>query len=202
MEFNEEESRYKEIITLLNKLQQVNAPENFEADLMRKINLGYLRKQPLFWERFFVPSRLIPAMALGIAVLIIVFSINLNDTDAGNPLLSDPRVREDIISSNDLTKSLIEEKINEINNSNETDALESSQMARKNNSLKREKDKSSLSGAKRSNSYNMQLSKSNSSYYINKAGLNFRQVNLLPSERIKVSELKQKMEEYIQKMKN
>ncbi len=149
MEINDEEPRYKEIITLLNKLQQVNAPANFEADLMRRINSEYLQKQPLFWEKFFVPSRLIPAMALGIAVLIVVFSINLNNTDAGNPLLSDPRVREDVISSNDLTKSLIEEKINEINNSKETDALENSQPAGKKNSLKREKDKSSLAGPKK-----------------------------------------------------
>ena len=100
--FDENSQQYNEIIKTLKGLQKVKAPANFEADLMRRINSGKYEKERSFWEKFLLPSRLIPSAALGLAAVIVFFVLNINSTPAENPLLMPPRVREDVVAAKDL----------------------------------------------------------------------------------------------------
>ena len=62
MEFNDEDKKYDKIIKTLHGLKKVNAPENFEADLIRKINSGkYIERKTGFWHEILLPSKLIPS---------------------------------------------------------------------------------------------------------------------------------------------
>ena len=101
MEHNEEE-QYREVINTLKSLQQVKAPAYFEADLMRRINSETNTVKESFWRRLFIPSRFVPSAALAVTTIIILFVLNINPGDTDNPLLSEPRVRQDIIASNNL----------------------------------------------------------------------------------------------------
>ncbi|MGE5859252.1 MAG: hypothetical protein ACM34J_01775 [Ignavibacteria bacterium] len=96
MNINEDELKYNQAIRSLKRLSKIKAPENFEIELFRKINSGELVKEKeSFWERFFIPSRLIPSAALAVAAVILFFVVNVESDEFENPLLIKPRIRED-----------------------------------------------------------------------------------------------------------
>ena len=97
--FEENTQQHGEIIKTLKGLQNVKAPAGFEADLMRRINSGKYEKERSFWEKFILPSRLIPSAALGLAAVIVFFVLNINTSPVENPLLMNPRVREDVVAT-------------------------------------------------------------------------------------------------------
>src|SRR3989339_883659 len=99
----DDELKYKDVIDSLKGLQKVNAPSSFETDLMREINSPGTEEKKNFLERFFVPSRLIPSAALAVTAVILLFVLN-TDGDDENPLLVDPKVRADIISSDNISE--------------------------------------------------------------------------------------------------
>jgi hypothetical protein len=109
---DENSQQYSEIIKTLKGLQKVKAPAGFEADLMRKINSGRYEKERSFWEKLLLPSRLIPSAALGIAVVIVFFVLNMNSAPVENPLLMAPRVRDDVIATNNSTVTPKEAQVN------------------------------------------------------------------------------------------
>ena len=92
----DDEARYKNIINDLKHLAKVNAPPNFESDLMRKINSGnFVEKYKVrWWEYFFLPSRLIPSAAFIISVFAIFYFLNFNSIDSDNPFLTQPKIRK------------------------------------------------------------------------------------------------------------
>jgi len=93
-----DEKKYSDLIKNLNQLQEVKAPADFEADLMRKINSEkYKEKKQSIWSKFFIPSRLIPSAGLAAAAVIVFFVVTLNPEEMEDPLQMEPRVREDII---------------------------------------------------------------------------------------------------------
>ena len=98
-----EEKKYEEIIKALKNLKKVNAPENFEADLKRRINSEKSpeKERKGFWENIFVPARLIPSLGLVAAAVIIFFVVDTNSEEMDNPFLIEPRIREDIITVSD-----------------------------------------------------------------------------------------------------
>ena len=100
--FDENSQQYSDIIKTLKGLQKVKAPANFEADLMRRINTGKYEKGRSLWEKFLLPSRLIPSAALGLAAVIVFFVLNINSTQLENPLLMPPRVRNDVVATKDV----------------------------------------------------------------------------------------------------
>jgi hypothetical protein len=79
---------------------------------MRKINSGKYEKERSFWEKLLLPSRLIPSAALGIAVVIVFFVLNMNSAPVENPLLMAPRVRDDVIATNNSTVTPKEAQVN------------------------------------------------------------------------------------------
>ncbi len=186
MSLNDDELKYKNVINALKGLQEVKAPNNFEADLMRRINSEkFEEKKQSFWKRIFLPSRLIPSAALAVSAVILLFVININSDESENPLLMEPKVRKDVIQT-----TAMSDKFQEKSESNEN-----------NRSLSQDKDiaefrdESSDSGEQQNmGSFNY----SSNGFAINKDGLNFRQINLSNEEKQRLNELRQHFRKLLQ----
>jgi hypothetical protein len=179
MALNDDELRYKNVIDALKGLQGVKAPKNFEADLMRRINSEkFEEKRQSFWEKIFLPSRLVPSAGLAVAAVLLLFVININSDEVENPLLMEPKVREDMIEAKDVSDipMTVQEEI-----PGET------RLGSADSNLAEFRDEISISGSR-------ERSKTNSfaatGFAIDKEGLNFRQVNLSEEEKQRLNELK------------
>ncbi len=214
MEQEKDDLQYKDLIKDLNQLQEVKAPKNFEADLMRRINSEDFGKEEIkngFWDRFLSPARLVPLGALAAVIIILLFVTNNKPNMSDDPLLAAPRERTDLISSNDISiENFVREK-QEISNSLKKDKNESGQIEQKdsdkkdaqpftNKSLKSKGlSSSSRSLAGGNLQENLNAPAVQSSFAISKSGLNFRQVNLSKAERKEVEQLREKMLNSFQK---
>jgi hypothetical protein len=91
--------KYEDVIKALKGLQEVKAPENFEADLQRKINSEKFSKKEKksFWQNIFLPSRLIPSLGVIVAAIVIFFVVDSNSEQMDNPFLIEPKIREDVL---------------------------------------------------------------------------------------------------------
>jgi len=98
-----DEKKYEDVIKSLKGLKEVKAPENFEADLQRRINSEKFSKKEKksFWQNIFRPSRLVPSLGLVTAVIVIFFVVDSNSEEMDNPFLIEPRVRDDIFTVTD-----------------------------------------------------------------------------------------------------
>lgn len=179
MALNDDELRYKNVIDALKGLTEVKAPKNFEADLMRRINSEkFEEKRQSFWEKIFLPSRLVPSAGLAVAAVLLLFVININSDEVENPLLMEPKVREDMIEAKDVSDipMTVQEEI-----PGET------RLGSADSNLAEFRDEISISGSR-------ERSKTNSfaatGFAIDKEGLNFRQVNLSEEEKQRLNELK------------
>jgi hypothetical protein len=90
----ENEARNNEVINILKHMKKVNAPPNFEFDLMRRINSGnFIEKYSVhWWEYFFLPSRLIPVATLTFSIVALFYFLNFNSTERDNPFLAQPKI--------------------------------------------------------------------------------------------------------------
>ncbi|MBZ0199618.1 MAG: hypothetical protein K8H86_07110 [Ignavibacteriaceae bacterium] len=95
MAYNENERQNENITDILSRLKKVTVPPNFDADLMRRINSEKYGKTKTWWQKLFAPSRLIPAAALALTTIALLFIFNPDAYDE-NPLLTNPRLREDV----------------------------------------------------------------------------------------------------------
>jgi hypothetical protein len=91
-----DEEGYKNIINLLRQLPKVDAPPNFESDLMRRINSGnYNEKFKVrWWDKLLLPSRLVPASAFALSIVAVFYFLNFNSVERENPFLAIPKTRE------------------------------------------------------------------------------------------------------------
>ncbi len=107
MSVKDDDKKYSDVIKNLNQMQEVKAPADFEAELMRKINSEKYKekKEQSIWSKFFIPSRLIPSAGLAAAAIIVFFVVTLNPEELEDPLVMEPRVREDIIEVVDYDES-------------------------------------------------------------------------------------------------
>lgn len=94
---NDEEKNFNNLIDDLKNLPQINAPQNFEADLWRKIKSSESEKKEKFWDKIFTPGKLIPAGVAIASAVIIFFIIDIKPTEIEDPLNLQPRLREDLI---------------------------------------------------------------------------------------------------------
>ncbi|HMN23481.1 MAG TPA: hypothetical protein PKE38_03220, partial [Ignavibacteriaceae bacterium] len=93
---NNEEKINKKILDDLKNLPKVEAPKNFETELLRKINSSELEKKENFWDRLLSPAKLAPAAVAIVSAAIIFFVIDINPVEMEDPLNIAPRLREDI----------------------------------------------------------------------------------------------------------
>jgi hypothetical protein len=178
MALNDDELRYKNVIDALKGLQGVKAPKNFEADLMRRINSEkFEEKRQSFWEKMFLPSRLVPSAGLAVAAVLLLFVININSDEVENPLLMEPKVREDMIEAKDVSDIpiTVQEEI-----PGET------RLGSADSNIAEFRDEVSVNGSRESKTNSFAAT----GFAIDKEGLNFRQVNLSEEEKQRLNELK------------
>ena len=169
MDLNNDENLNNKIIKSLQQLKNIDAPDNFEADLMRKINSGYQKQRKTgFWHEFLMPKKLIPTAALT-AVLIVMYMLKFDTKSPENPLSVQPRIREDIVASNGSDSSIDDILYNRM----KKDLIEDKNSSSQNGGIP------TLTGA------------------VIKEGLNFRQANITKSQRKEVVALKQKFESMV-----
>ena len=93
----DEEKKYDKLIKDLKKLPKINAPQNFETSLWRKINSSERNKKESFWSKIFTPGKLIPAAAVLASAVIIFFLVDVKSGETVNPLNLHPGLKEDLI---------------------------------------------------------------------------------------------------------
>jgi hypothetical protein len=216
---SEDDIKYRDVIKMLKGLPGVNAPKNFETMLMSRIKAGKTEAPLSLWERIFLPSRLIPSAALAVTAVIILFVMNINSDEIENPLLVEPRVREDIYAntrdisfedkySSPVPKTLEKNKANEIKKEEKSKSLffdeiesdaEKSLITEDTNII--ELDIEELLSKRNKAGFSMESSVMAVSF-IDKKGLNFKQINLNEEERIALNQLKERMKSLFKKGKN
>ena len=210
--FDENPQQYSEIIKTLKGLQRVKAPANFEADLMRRINSGKYEKERSFWEKFLLPSRLIPSAAIGLAAVIVFFVLNINSAPVENPLLTPPRVREDVVATKNIPvtpketqESLKKEKAN---NGKEKQPApffkEGTKSYAEIHGTTGDSEVSNLgitfTGEDTDNTLTGNTSMVSFGYPINKSGLNFRNSTLTREERAQIQMMKKRLIEMMKQL--
>ena len=93
---NDEEKKHKKLIDELKNLPKVEAPKNFETELLRKINSSEEVRKVGFWEKLLSPARLAPAALAIVSAVIIFFVVDINSEVMEDPLNIAPRLREDL----------------------------------------------------------------------------------------------------------
>jgi hypothetical protein len=86
----------KKLIDDLKNLPKVEAPKNFETELIRKINSSEEVRKVDFWEKLLSPARLAPAALAIVSAVIIFFVVDINSEVMEDPLNIAPRMREDL----------------------------------------------------------------------------------------------------------
>jgi len=215
---NKEDRKYENVVDILNRLQKVKVPENFEADLMRKINSvpqsGSEKKPQDFWNKIlkgWIPTKLIPSAGLAAAAVIILFMINTNSIEAENPLLSEPRIRGNIITTisqdmpsnveDALTKDVKKDELKSNVKEKSTAEINKEEITSNSDMLHLSTERPNIAGVdieKRIGRFRKEIA-SNLSYVINKSGLNFRMVNLTEEQK---NELKEKIKSLMERYNN
>lgn len=94
---NEEEKTYKKLLDDLKNLPKIDAPKNFETELLRKINSSEPEKKESFWDKLLTPGKLAPAAVALASAAIIFFVVDINSEEMEDPLNIAPRLREDLV---------------------------------------------------------------------------------------------------------
>ncbi len=205
---DEKDQQYDDIVKLLKELQQVKAPNNFEANLMRKINAeGFTEEKTGSWlSRIFVPKRFIPSAALAVVAVLILFVIKPGSTEIENPFNTQPRMRKDIITTS--TQLSAEKKVDkELQKMIEKNKTKKSEIAKNESQNKSDFSSKEFQTDKPGSSYASQGYEDVSTqgfsgiYGIEKSGLNFRQVNLSKTERMEINRLKENLMRFMKENK-
>lgn len=202
MALNDDELKYKDLINTLKNLQEVKAPQNFEADLMRRINSEKFEKKQSFWRRILIPSRLIPSAALAVAAVILFFLFNISSEDSENPLLAEPKVREDVIATEDISDVTLNNEISKKDLADDRrEPLEQRKKAEQDRAFTEDSNKATF----RSNS-SLKLGSStqftSAGFSIDKSGLNFRQVHLSKKEQQQLVKLRERFRSLLEDRNN
>lgn len=192
----EEGNLFGDVTEKLKRLKNIDAPENFEADLFRKINSGKydsVRNKPV---NVFVRKKLIPSLTVIAVAVIVIFMIKTQPTQQADPFSIKPRLREDVIASNDNVTKSVEDLAKKELNGNSTDQKAAAKLQSgpdsENNISQNEvnsRDKNQNNSTDGFHSAYLNLTKSDI-----KTGLNFKQVYLDKAQRQEVAILKENME--------
>ena len=207
-----DDKKYDGLISTLKNLQQVKTHPNFEADLKRRLNQEkYEASEDQGKRRFLVPSRLVPAFGLAVAAIVVFLLIDLNSVESDDPLLIQPRVREDLITVS--TEDLNEIPTTRVPESNERSKSEERMLSdKKDQDLKPQKKSEGISGGNLITESDVTPPESTLSseeetastdelstelatgIAIRKSGLNFRQIKQTKLEKEQILELKKKVQ--------
>jgi hypothetical protein len=212
MKHNDDELKYKDVIDTLKNLQQVKAPKNFETELMRKINFQTAEKEKSFWEKLFIPSRLIPSAGLAVTAVILLFVFNVVGEELEDPLSMEPKVREDVFAAETMEDiSERRELMREETKKDQLGKTESGTRLSDETNIGRESD--DIAAYDRDYLVDSNLIPTEPGqptapdyttvgYHIEKSGLNFRQVTLSEEERMQLNRLREQFKALIQSERN
>ena len=221
---NEEEKTYKKLLDDLKNLPKIDAPKNFETELLRKINSSEPEKKESFWEKLLSPGRLAPAAIALASAAIIFFVVDINSEEMEDPLNIAPRLREDLVviesieeipiaplkktarvkeESKDVNKGLIE--TNEVERQNQPTAGFEERSDKKANDIKQSLADELVSDESDRDSFKSEETRSlggsaapspvtTSTSELSKDNLNFMQRNLSTEEKKEVQQLKMKVQ--------
>jgi len=192
----------------LQSLKKIEAPLNFEQELFDRISQGENEKHLSFIDKLFLPSHLLPSLGLAVAIVLMFFFTNIFIPSTGeNPLLANPRVRTDVISTNQsvATKSTENNKKtkkgNDVFNLTEKEQLSLSNKTKsKTNSTNdpnlgiRITGRHSLSSTYYNSSVLTSVSPNG---FINKRGLDYKQIYLQKLQKAQIEQMRKKIEEMI-----
>jgi len=204
--------KYKEVINSLSDLRKIEAPNNFEADLMRKINNTPAKRQKSLFDLIFSPVKLIPSAALIATAVILIFVVNNHSTEIEDPFSIEPRMREDLLLSKAPVTLSSESNVDlkkDLEDKSTTDKKflpESKPFEKTNTSSTSIKiDDSKLVIGKIEEEYSAAKNESATltipteylkSSSISKSNLNFKQIKLTDSSRMEVAKLKENANKY------
>ncbi|MFZ0452794.1 MAG: hypothetical protein WCE54_10240 [Ignavibacteriaceae bacterium] len=210
---DEKDQEFEGVIKILKGLHHLKAPDNFETDLMRRINAGNYKEEKTesWFSRFFAPKRFIPSAALAIVAVLILFVIKPGSNTIENPFNTKPRLREDMITT---ASQITEEKkvdmeLQKMIDSNQdySSLIQKKEVAKNEEKGKNDYDIKDFQSDRAGSSYASQNYEAVSSpgvsnyYIIDKSGLNFRQVNLTKTERMEISRLKANLMQFMKENK-
>jgi hypothetical protein len=187
MKYDNDELQHEKVIQTLKSLPRLKTPDYFNANLMRRIHSeDYKEKKQTFWERFLVPSKLIPSLSLAAAAVLLLFVFENNVEEYDNPLLESPRVREDVIVSR--TTEMTPPQIGSENPASSGDSRGIEE-----NRTGELRDQALVDGSTSQRSEVESFSSNGNTFAIQKSGLNFRQVILNDEERAVLNQLRERI---------
>jgi hypothetical protein len=206
----EDNTEYRDVIKTLNQLQEVKARKGFEADLMRRINSEEADVPEISSRGLFDLSRLVPAAALAVTAVLLIFVLDHTGITPDNPLNTAPRERQEVTAYTQKDNISQERKtLKTEGNASQQDIAgiqkdkvnetESKPAVKSEQNLKRPGTLSDESTAgKKTGGGQFITAKFNSdritNYPVSKAGLNFRQVNLSNKQKKQLDQMKEKLE--------
>ncbi len=90
-----------DVVKLLNDLPKIQTSENFEFNLMTRIQNGNFKPEDKKLHSFSLFGFLKPALVVAVTSVIAFFVINLQDTDYHNALFSEPQLRKEVLNQPD-----------------------------------------------------------------------------------------------------
>jgi len=201
----DDDPKYDGVKRILQNLKKIEAPLNFEQKLFDRISQGEFEEELSFIDKLFLPSRLIPSAGLAVTIVLIFFLTNVfvPSTDE-NPLLANPRVRVDVISTNLPTiPTKVENKTKQKTNNEVFESIEKTQLNLKDKS----NNKTNLTNdpnlgiritgrpSQSINYYNGSILTSVSpNGSINKRGLDYKQIYLQRLQRAQIEQMRKRIE--------
>jgi hypothetical protein len=211
----DDEKKYENLLNDLKNLPKVNAPQNFEANILRKVRLEEQREKDSFWKNIFTPGKLVPAAVAITSAVIIFLIIDLKPERIEDPLNLQPRLREDIVNvqSIDEFAVLTEEKPEQNKSAKLKNELNKSEYQRKTmdseNKLSLSKESEGFKDKAVESKLRAESLSTNSSVSVvggissaqendavsepKKENFNFMQINLSPKEKKEVERLKEQL---------
>lgn len=110
-----DENINKKLLEDLKNLPKVEAPKNFETDLLRKINSSDKDKKKSLWENLFTPPKLVPAAVALASAIIVFFIVDGNSEVIEDPLNIEPRLRENVFITETMDDVSLQNEIVELN---------------------------------------------------------------------------------------
>ncbi len=185
MGLKDDESIHGDLINDLNNMRKVEAPGNFENGLFRRINsnINAGEKPAVYWN----PFRIVTAGALVAAAAVIFLLMEPKSPSGDDPLLAQPRVREDVVAERTPSAKKLDEMIN--------NEMQKKSSRREPESSGRSVHSAAIAGLNDAipDDANIRYGFPTLTHSMIKSGLNFRQVNLTSAERNEVRLLKKKM---------
>ncbi|MBN1300972.1 MAG: hypothetical protein JW995_07120 [Melioribacteraceae bacterium] len=107
--YNDGESQFKEIRGVLKQLPAIKAPDNFEYNLMTRIHNRNFGSKSIRESKYTVFGFLKPALTVLTSAVIIFFVVDYQTTEIEDPLLTEPRIRENSVNSGSSEKQNVKE---------------------------------------------------------------------------------------------